>query len=218
MPSIRRFCPAENSHATSGLNGDHRRDQIVHKSIVIGPARDPIQPGFEQSKLGVAELICQLFQQENCEDFFFENTSSEELVCDPDEEIQSELFSNPLTEADGHAAQLGRIPAVRLDLVFEEPPHTSSMLDRALVVEQESNLTGDACRGWISRPHKHRLFRLSRTGCPESFVVNPQQRRRNHSYRGDGPPDAFRLVRDFSEMMHQGSAKPSPNQGTYPDG
>jgi hypothetical protein len=46
-----------------------------------------------------------------------------------------------LTEADGHAAQLGRIPVVRLDLVFEEPLHTFSMLDRALVVEQESNLT-----------------------------------------------------------------------------
>ena len=100
MPSIRRFCPAENSHATSGLNGDHRRDQIVHKSIVIGPARDPIQPGFEQSKLGVAELICQLFQQENCEDFFFENTGEQWIVWDrlkPVVEVWRAMFKNPHT-------------------------------------------------------------------------------------------------------------------------
>jgi len=45
-------------------------------------------------------------------------------------------------------------------------------------------------------------------------VVNPQQQRRQDPDARNHPPDAFRLMPDFAEVVNQKAAKPSRDNGT----
>src|ERR1019366_4385508 len=51
----------------------------------------------------------------------------------------------------------------------------------------------------------------------EISVIHPEQRCRNHAYRGHGPPDALRLMRDLSEVMNERPAEPAADQRSDPD-
>jgi hypothetical protein len=72
----------------------------VHESVVVSPARNPVQPGLKQAKLHVTEFLSQSFQKENGKDFFFQNLPNEKFLCDLHKEVDPELLSNLPPEAD----------------------------------------------------------------------------------------------------------------------
>ena len=68
---------------------------------MVGPTRDPRKPRLEQPKLGIAELVHQLLQQEDCEYFFFQNATPKELVRDFDKKFDAALLDDCASKSHG---------------------------------------------------------------------------------------------------------------------
>src|ERR1700733_9875773 len=63
---------------------------------------------------------------------------------------------------------------------------------------------------------KHLLFRRISSNSKKS-VIHPKQRSSCYADGGHNPPDPFRLMRNFSEVMHQCAAEPPTNQRSDSD-
>ena len=64
-------------------------------------------------------------------------------IGDLDQEIESVLFPYLSAKTDGDAAQVRRVPAMRLDFIFEEPRHSGCMFSGAAVFQDGAKLSGD---------------------------------------------------------------------------
>lgn len=115
----------------------------MHQPIVIGPTADAGEPRFKQFEFSVAKLRVEFLQQEDCGDFFFQNQAIEEMIGDLDEKIEPALFSKFSSKADGRAAQVGCIPAMRFDFIFEKPLHAGGVFNGPTIFERTANLGSD---------------------------------------------------------------------------
>lgn len=116
----------------------------MHQRVMIGPTADAVEPGLEEFELGVAELAIKFLEQEHGGYLFFQHRSGEKVIGDLDQEIESVLLSHFPAKTDSGAAQVRRVPAVRLDFIFEEPLHARSVLGRAAVFQYAAKLGGDS--------------------------------------------------------------------------
>src|ERR1700719_2120319 len=64
-------------------------------------------------------------------------------------------------------------------------------------------------------PHGRVLLRPSDS---EVSIIYPQKHSRSHADGGYSPPDAFGLVGDLSEVMHERSAEPAADQRSNANG
>jgi hypothetical protein len=113
---------------------------------MVGPAGDAVEPGLEETELGVPELIRHLFQHKDSKHFFLENAASKKLVSDLDEEGKALFLNNRAPEADGNPAQLGRVPAPRFDFFFEKPLDALGVRRGATIFENTADVIGDVFR------------------------------------------------------------------------
>lgn len=117
---------------------------------MVGPTADAFEPGLKQFELVVAELGIEPLQQEHSGDFLFQHGPGKKFVRNLYNEIESELFPNLAPETSRCPAQVGRVPAVRFDLILEEPLHTCGMLGRSAVFQRLPNLSGELCRSRVA--------------------------------------------------------------------
>src|SRR5437660_11169090 len=121
LPSRGRFCPCEDLVGPGRVGCDHGRDERVHKRVVIRPTGDAVEPRREQLEFLVSEKLSLVFEQKDCEHFFFKILAGIELVGHAHNEFHS-LFLNHLAPGKScYSAQVGGVPAVRLYFFLEEP-------------------------------------------------------------------------------------------------
>ena len=65
------------------------------------------------------------------------------MIGNVNQKIEPVFFSYFATKTHGGAAQIGRIPAVRFDFIFEEPLHTRGVFGGATVFQRVANLGGN---------------------------------------------------------------------------
>src|SRR5271170_1992133 len=118
----------------------------MHQRVMIGPAADAVEPALEQFELGVAELAIKFLEQKHGDYLFFQHQAGEKAIGDLDQEIEPVLFSHLPAKTDSGAAQVCRVPAVRLDFIFEEPLRACGMLGGATVFQKAADLGSDG--GW----------------------------------------------------------------------
>jgi hypothetical protein len=99
----------------------------MHQPVMIGPTADAVQPGFEHLELAVPKFRIEFLQQEYSSDFLFEVRPRKELIRYLDQKVEPEFLSQFPPIAARRPAKIGRIPSVRLDLVFEKPLHAGGM-------------------------------------------------------------------------------------------
>src|SRR5439155_15296395 len=131
MPAVRRLCPAENVFGSSRFCGNHRTDEIVHKSIVVRPVADSGWPGFQQAELGIAEFVGQVLQQEYRGVFVLVYIAIELIVRDLQEELEVKLFEDFAPFVNYSSTQIARTPGVGSDLFLEKPLRGLGMLGGA---------------------------------------------------------------------------------------
>lgn len=113
---------------------------------MVGQLIRPIQDS-KTSKVVADKLDRKLLQQEYRKDLLFEYATGEQPV--------GYQQSEPLLGQDLPAhlvcqgSQIGRIPALRLDLLLEEPRHTFCVLGRATPIEHGSNVGGNFPGTWL---------------------------------------------------------------------
>src|SRR3984957_19378282 len=117
---------------------------------MVGPTADSVEPRLEQFELVVPELGIEFLQEERGGYFFFQHRSGKKLIGNVHEEIESELFSNLPPETSRRPAQVGGVPAMRLDLIFEEPLHAGGVLGRSAVFQRLADLRGDLCGSGVA--------------------------------------------------------------------
>src|SRR5580692_1443673 len=115
----------------------------MYEGVVISPTADEVEPVLEESELGVAKLAVEFLQQEYGDYLFFQHGAGEKTIGNLDQEIEPAFFPYFSAKTDGGTAQVCRIPAVRFDLVFEEPLHAGGVLGGTAVFERASNVGGD---------------------------------------------------------------------------
>ena len=80
VPVISGLRPAKNMFCTPAICRYHRRNQVVHQRIVVGPTPDAPQPGFEKLELLIIEFAGQSFQKEHSKVLFIEHLARKKLV------------------------------------------------------------------------------------------------------------------------------------------
>src|SRR5581483_4153611 len=122
----------------------------MHQSVMVRPAGDAIQPGFEQRKLGIVKIESQILQLQHCADFFLEYAAAEKAICDFNKEWKSLVLQHRAPAAAGKPPQVAGIPAMRFDFLLEEPLHPGCVFSRAITAE---NLPDSARRARRSQSH-----------------------------------------------------------------
>jgi hypothetical protein len=74
------------------------------------------------------KLARKVFEQEDGEDFLFEHSPGEQPVGNLNKELETALFENFAAILSRKSPQVRRVPAVRFDVLFEEPLHALGML------------------------------------------------------------------------------------------
>jgi len=125
----------------------------MHETIVIGPAADAVEPGFEQTKFAIPKLGVEVFQQKHGRNFFLQHGSTKQLIGYREQEIEILLTQNFPPTSSHRPAQRGRIPSVRFDFFFEEPLHTGSVLGGTAVFENAPDSGGNSLRTFFTLLH-----------------------------------------------------------------
>lgn len=58
---------------------------------MVGPTADAREPRLEKPKLAITELIHELFQEKDTEDFFLQDTPAEKSIGYQDQELEISL-------------------------------------------------------------------------------------------------------------------------------
>ena len=118
----------------------------MHQSVMIGPTADAVKPCLEPLEVGIAKLAIEFLQQEHGGYLFFQHGAREKTIGNLDQEIEPVFFPYFPTRADSGTAQVCRIPAMRFNLIFEEPSNARGVFGRTSVFERAANLGGHGCR------------------------------------------------------------------------
>src|SRR5579885_941934 len=99
MPSIRRFRPLKCLRRALRFCRDHWRNQVMHQSIMIGPAANAIEPRLEEPKFALAEIAGEVLKKEDREDFLFQYAARKQLIRCSHEGIDARLVPDlaPIT-------------------------------------------------------------------------------------------------------------------------
>ena len=93
----------------------------MHQPVMICPTANARDPRFKHSEFHVTKIFGQCFQQQHTKGLFFEVRSRKKLVRDAQQKRKSSLLSDRPANLTCSFPQRRRAPAMRFDLVFEEP-------------------------------------------------------------------------------------------------
>src|SRR5690242_12939659 len=113
---------------------------------MVGPTANAVDPGFKHIEVAVVKLVCEVLKKEDSQNLFFQNSASEQLVGNLNEELETLFLEDFGAHFAGEAPQCCRIPAVRFNVLFEKPLHTFCVLGGASAFEGGTEICGDFAR------------------------------------------------------------------------
>ena len=115
----------------------------MHQSVVIRPSIDAANPGFKKIEVTAVQLVGKRLEQQHSADLLFQYVTGEETVGDLNKKFEPLLVENFSLCFAREPAQVVRVPAVRLDVFFEEPLHAFCVFPRTSAFECGANLGGN---------------------------------------------------------------------------